>query len=154
MALQEGIDYVFCLKTTYIGSLGVGDGCLVGTRSLLLMVPLKVEAVVWNSHVTTTTFQLGNEPVNAGIARVLSQAALTVEELEAFMRQTVGRLEGAALTELHTQRRVRVRSGWFSRGIYCSEKEKGPGWMGYPLKGKELAQRWVAFYQQLPNFVS
>ncbi len=50
--------------------------------------------------------------------------------------------------------RVRVRAGWFSGGICCSDKASGPGWKGFPIKGKEMARQWVGFYGTLPNFVA
>lgn len=153
MALADGKDFVFCHRTTYVGTAGIGIGCLVGTRRRLLAVPLSVEVAVWNRSVTRTTFSLGDEPLNDGIARVLTGAELTVDELEEFLATIAGKLDGAALADLATAKRVRVRAGWFSRGIYHSAKERGPGWTGYPLKGRELAQRWLRFYGNLPNFV-
>lgn len=154
MSLEYGVDYVFCPKSTYVGSAGIGDGCLVGTKRLVLVVPLKIETVVWNRSITTTTFQLGNEPVNTGIGRVLTQPEATLGELEQLMSTIHSDLTGAVLHDVGHYARVRVRAGWFSRGIYFSEKEKGPGWKGYPLKGKEMAQHWVAFYQGMDNFVA
>lgn len=154
MALQQGRDYVFCPKTTYVGSLGLGTGCLVGTQRRLLMVPLQVEVVVWNRSITTTTFSLGDEPLNTGIARVLSGAELDVAGLETFMAEVAEGVEGSALVALDERERVRVRAGWFSRGIYHSDRPKGPGWKGYPLKGKQMALEWLEFYRTLPNFVS
>ncbi len=154
MGLHEGRDYVFCAKATYVGALGVGEGCLIGTRNRLLMVPLKVQVVDWNRSVTTTQFTLGDEPLNVGLARVLGTTEMDVPALEAFMAGVAGEVGGSALVELDSRKRVRVRAGWFSRGIYHSDRVKGPGWMGYPLKGKRLAQNWVDFYRALPNFVA
>ncbi|MFT5356525.1 MAG: hypothetical protein ACI9KE_003750 [Polyangiales bacterium] len=154
MGLQDGRDYVFCAKATYVGNLGVGEGCLVGTKGRLLMVPLKVQVVDWNRSVTTTQFSLGDEPLNVGLARVLSTAEMEVPSLESFMADVAAKVAGSALVELNSCKRVRVRDGWFSRGIYHSNRAKGPGWKGYPLKDKLVAQGWVNFYQSLPNFVA
>ena len=154
MALIHGTDYVFCPKTTYIGTLGVGDGCLIGTRSLLLMLPLRVDKVEWNRHIETSLFHLGDDPVDVTIQRVLEEEGLTVDALEGFMRDVAAKLPGSMVGELAEMKRVRVRAGFLSRGIYYSVKQKGGGWTGYPLKGKAMAQSWVDFYETLPTFVS
>ncbi len=154
MALVEGRDFVYCPKTTYIGSAGVGEGCLVGTRRRLLMVPLRVDTAVWNRSITTTTWQLGDEPIGAALARMLSASDLSVEALDSTLEALAEKVKATGLGKLDEAKRVRVRSGWFSRGIYYSAKAKGPGWTGYPLKGKPLAQAWLDFYRDLPNFVS
>ena len=154
MAVVEGRDFVYCPKTTYIGSAGVGEGCLVGTRRLLLMVPLSVDTVVWNRSITTTTWKLGDEPIGTALARILSSGEMTLEELESTLEMVDAKIEAASLGKLDEAKRVRVRTGWFSRGIYHSARAKGPGWTGFPLKGKPLAQAWCDFYAKLPNFVS
>ncbi len=153
MALVDGRDFVYCPKTTYIGSAGVGDGCLIGTRTRLLMVPLRVDTAVWNRSVTTTTWQLGDEPIGAALARVLRASDLTVDALNRTLESIDAKVEATSLGRLDEAKRVRVRTGWFSRGIYHSAKAKGPGWTGFPLKGKPLAQTWCEFYRTLPNFV-
>ncbi|MCB9568318.1 MAG: hypothetical protein H6710_14100 [Myxococcales bacterium] len=154
MALSEGSDFVFCPKTTYVGGAGIGEGCLIGTRRRLLMVPLRVDAAVWNRSVTTTTWRLGDEPLGDAIARILRDPALTLGGLEETMGALAEEIEGAVLGKLDEARRVRVRAGWFSRGVYFSAREKGPGWSGFPLKGKPLALAWLDFYRGLPNFVA
>ena len=154
MALEDGRDFVYCPKTTYIGSAGVGDGCLVGTRTRLLMVPLRVDTAVWNRSVTTTTWQLGDEPIGTALARILSASDLTVDALNTTLESINEQIAATSLGKLDEAKRVRVRTGWFSRGIYHSAKAKGPGWTGFPLKGKPLAQAWCEFYRALPNFVS
>jgi len=153
MALVEGRDFVYCPKTTYIGTAGVGDGCLVGTRRRLLMVPLRVDTTVWNRSITTTTWTLGDEPIGTALGRILSDASMTLGELEATLATINSKIRATSLGKLDEAQRVRVRTGWFSRGIYHSAKAKGPGWTGFPLKGKPLAQAWCDFYRTLPNFV-
>ncbi|MEZ4380565.1 MAG: hypothetical protein R3A79_04420 [Nannocystaceae bacterium] len=145
---------MYCPRTTYVGSAGVGDGCVIGTHTRLLMVPLRVDTAVWNQSVTTTTWQLGDEPIGAALAKILSASDLTRDGLNATLESLAARVKATALGKLDEAKRVRVRTGWFSRGIYYSAKEKGPGWTGYPLKGKPLAQAWADFYRALPNFVS
>jgi hypothetical protein len=154
MALIHGTDYVFCPKATYVGKLGVGDGCLIGTRNLLLLLPSRVDKVEWNRYIEVRIFQLGDDPVNVSIQRVLEGEGLTVDELEVFMRDAAAKLPGSEVGELTQMKRVRVRAGFFSRGIYYSVKDKGVGWKGYPLKGKAMAQSWVDFYKTLPTFVA
>ena len=118
------------------------------------MIPIRIDRAVWNSHVTTTTFQLGDETINDGLQRILTSPALTIDELHAVMRTTTARIQEARLVEIATMKRLRVRCGFLSKGVYWSQKERGPGWEGCSLKGKPLAQQWLTFYQGLPNFVS
>lgn len=151
--LEEGKDYVYAPKTTYVGGLGVGEGCLLGTRRSLLMVPTKIDSVVWNRSITTTRFQLGNEPIAEGIRKLLVDPELDAATLEAMIGEIAAKVDGAAHHDLTQMKRLRVRAGWFSRGIYVNAKEGGVGgWAGYPLKGKGRAQHWMMFYRDMPIF--
>lgn len=153
MALSEFSDYMFHPKVTYVGEGGVGKGCLIGTKKYLLMVPLKVDLTDYNRTITTTTYKLGDDTIDVGIAKFLQLPDLTIEALEDFIMERAENIEISELLDLSAQKRVRVKNGWLSKGIYASEKENGPGWKGYPLNGKDVALKWIDFYKGLPNFV-
>jgi len=143
MALREGEHYVFCGKTTYLGLADATHGCLLGTRSLLLVLPLGLSPEGPPS-----------EPVDVRLRALLGDPGQTVPDLERSMRRLADEVAGGGCFELDQQARIRVRCGWLSRGIYLSDRPKGPGWIGFPLKPKATAEAWRAFYQGAPNFVS
>ena len=149
MALTSGNDYAFHPKTTYVGSAGVGEGCIVATAKRVLMVPLTTTEAVWHSHVTETRYSLAGRPVDVFFHELLATPDLTVEALEELMALVADRIPAAALGDLTEAKRLKVSSGLLSKGLYFNNKESGlGGWGGYPLKGKEHLQAFQELYAQ------
>ena len=58
--------------------------------------------------------------------------------------------DGAVFVDLEEQKRLKLRTGLCTKGIYWSQRENGPGWKGYGLGSKELCEEWVEFFQEHP----
>jgi hypothetical protein len=118
------------------------------------MLPLKTEEVVWNSHITTTTYKIGGADPVQTLEALLADPKMTLVELNALLQDVAQQIPVAVLGDLTQMKRLKVRSGLFSRGVYYNPKESGVGgWVGYPLKGKEQAELFRGFYSRLPIFV-
>lgn len=149
MTIQEFQDYAFCSSATYIGAVGVGKGCLIGTQNLLLGLPEQIHSGVWNSVWTTTYSIEGKTPGEA----IQGMAALESVNLQDFERSLVAlgdKCDGAVLVNLAEQKRLKLRAGLCTKGVYWSARESGPGWSGYGLGSKELTQKWIQFYANHP----
>ena len=153
MAINENFDYVFCPAATYIGAVGVGKGCLVGTKKYLLGLPERIEEGVWNESITVTTYTLAGKPPGETIQDLAQVMEMGLATFEGTMEKLSRHCEGAVFVDLEAQKRVKVRAGFLSKGIYWSDRESGPGWKGYGLGAKPLAQKWVEFYKELPNAI-
>lgn len=155
MALVEGRDYVFCEKTTYMGSAGAGTGtgCLIGTQNSLLMIPLKLQHTVWNSKITTSTFNIGGDNPVEAIQNLLQDHNFTTQELEGFIQDISQQISEAEYVNLTEMSRVNVRTGFLSKGVYCNPKASGlGGWKGFPINDKASCQKFYEFYKTSTKF--
>lgn len=150
MAIIENSDYVFCPKATYIGAIGIGKGCLVGTRSYLLGLPEQIESAVFNRSITTTTYSIAGLAPGDAIQTIAQAGDTDLAGFEGILTNLGANAEGAVFVDLSQQLRLKVRAGLLSKGVYWSDRNKGPGWKGYGLGPKSIAQTWVAFYEGHP----
>ena len=143
--VQNADQYINTNPWLAIVAVFIGGLLTASNPCVLSMIPLMM------------SFVAGRRDETPGVLRALGFSFVFVLGLSftfTVMGMVAAQIDGATLIELDKAKRVRVRAGWFSRGIYASDREKGPGWKGYPLKGKALAQEWVEFYKHLPNFVA
>jgi hypothetical protein len=152
MAVTEGIDYVFAEKMTYHGIKGIGKGCLLGTRDMILQLPVQTMEGGGRTMGTRDWFIEGR-PVAQYVRDALSDPSLRSSGMADVMRDLAAGMEGAELLDLSDFIRLKVKCSLFSRGIYLSRKSGGPGWRGFPLR-KDDAVRFMEFYRGHPAAVS
>lgn len=153
MGLVENQDFVLSPKTTYFGPAGLGEGCLLGTKRCLLGLPKVIDTHVWNHSITTTTYSVdGRDPV-AAIRHLAALGETNIDVFEQWMRNLGAQASGAVFVELASQKRLKVKAGWFSKGVYYSEKQSGPGWGAFTLGAKPDALAFVDFYRAHPLLV-
>ncbi len=150
MAIIENKDYVFCPAATYIGAVGVGKGCLVGTSRFLLGLPERIDSGTWNRCFTTTTYSIAGMTPGEAIQGVATLDEMTLDLFEQSMIAFGESCKGAVFVDLESQKRLKLRSGLCTKGIYWSQRESGPGWKGYGLGSKELTEQWIKFYSKHP----
>lgn len=143
MPVEEDRDYVFCPAATYIGSVGVGKGCLVGTRTLLLGLPVEIQEAEWNRSFTTTTWTIAGLSPPDAIRHIAAASSTDLPTFEALCSGLGQEVQGAVFVDLAEQKRLKVRAGLCTKGIYWSTRTSGPGWQGYGLGDKDLCQRWI-----------
>ena len=148
MAAVEGRDYVFARKMTYNGTQGVGKGCLVGTGELLLQLPVKTMKGK-GRYVQDRDWFLDDKPVLQELENRLNDPDIRPGDLSSMLREVAGSMEGTELVDFAKVRRLKVKTSFFSRGIYTSEKSGGPGWRAFPLK-KQDAKAFQKFYEGHP----
>ena len=153
MAITHGSQYVFCPAATYIGSVGVGKGCIVGTKNVLLGLPVEVQEAVWNDSITTKSWSIGGQDPGAAIQEIAQLDDTTLEGFEGYLESLSKNCPGAVFVEVAKVKRLKVRAGLCTKGVYWSDRESGPGWSGYGMGSKELTLEWMEFYRSLPNFV-
>lgn len=151
MALNEGQDYVFSRKITYVGKVGIGDGCVIGTLKTLLVEPVKVETVQWHRSITTTTFKIGGGSPVETFENLLKDPNISLSELDNFLKQvSQGKVAGCYFYDLSQVKKIRVKTSFFSRGIYINNSDRSiGGWEGYALP-KPDAQKFQQFYLNHP----
>ena len=150
MAIVQEQDYVFCKSATYIGVEGIGKGCLIGTQKLILGLPESIDSAVWNRYFQTTTYSIDGMPPWQVLQTVAESESTVLEGFEDVLTSLGESFQGAVFVDLEQQKRLKVRSGWLTKGIYWSSNERGPGWQGYGLGKKAVADQWVAFYRGHP----
>lgn len=139
MALARGTDFLLIDQVAYVGCEGTGKSCLAATRNLLLMVPVETQVVV-ERKLRTTVWNIGGIPPADAVLNEALKDDSDLESLESFLRSVPGVIEPSILHDLTCISRLRVRTGFFSRGIYLSHKETGSRWRGYALKKQEAIQ--------------
>ncbi|MEE2642348.1 MAG: hypothetical protein VX768_17080 [Planctomycetota bacterium] len=149
MSLVMFEDYAFSPNATYIGTAGLGRGCLVGTRGVLLGLPERVFSGAGNTWVTTT-YSIQEMAPGEAIRGIAELEIMTLDDFENSLRQLGKICEGSVLVELGQQKRLKLRAGLCTKGIYWSARASGPGWSGYGLGNRELTQQWIRFYEGHP----
>ncbi len=148
MSLTKNTDYVFSPKMTFLGPAGLGEGCLVGTKKLLVSLPMVLTDVDVRSQVTeetTTRYSFaGKTPAEA--IETIAEDCEDLNEFEAMLQQLAEGEGDGVIVELAQMQRLKVKLGWFSKGIYYSPKAKGPGWKAFTLGEKKVAQAFADFY--------
>lgn len=148
MSLSEGSDYVLAEGVTYHGNEGVGKGCMVGTQRLLLLIPTHVQTATMR-RVTTRSWTLRGEKPADMIGNLAAESDISPDDLEEILREVDARIPGARLFDLSEIGRLRVRTGFFSRGIYLNRKPSRIGGTGFPLRRAD-ARAFERFYRGHP----
>ncbi len=155
MALSENSDYVFCPKVTFLSGAGMGTGCLVGTKNMLLSLPTNLlEAEVLSASQTTivTTYKVAGVSPSDAIP-IIAKEMDTVEQFEEILVELASGDSDGVLVKLDEIKRLNVKASWFSKAVYYSDREKGPGWKALGLGKKPLALAFMAFYQDHPRHI-
>jgi hypothetical protein len=140
----EGTDYVLAPKVTLLTGPGVTSGFLVGTRRFLFVVPIDAIRGAGRS-VTTTTFTIDGRTPLESVRSLLAAPALTLPELEEAMHRLLSTVEGEWIVPIEALAEFRVKTGWFSRGVYY-KRSGDRGYRGFPISGREHAERVRSFY--------
>jgi hypothetical protein len=151
MAVSRGVDYVLAERMTYHGIKGIGKGCLLGTREAVLQLPVQTMEGSGRTMGTRDWFIEGRQ-VAEYVTEALSEPSLKSSDLTGLLHDLAGKLEGSELVDLSSAARLKVKSSFFSRGLYISRKHSGPGWRGFPMK-KEDAAAFAEFYRGHPATV-
>lgn len=151
MAAVEGRDFALAEKTAYTGKMGVGKGCLVGTRNLLLQLPVRT-GVGRGRAMDTRDWTISGEPVVKYLRDRLNDPDLDSSGVDSELRRIASEAQGGEIVDLSVVRRLKVRLSLLSKGLYISEKSSGPGWRAFPLS-KSDARKFQEFYQGHPAAV-
>jgi hypothetical protein len=125
MAVTAGRDFAFSphLRTVLKGA-GVSRACALITRRALYMIPY-VSITGGGVTITRTTVTIGGMAPADYVARLLADPQMTPDALDAAMSQQCAGIAGAVARPLDQFRRIKIRSGFFSRGVYLTERAEG-----------------------------
>lgn len=124
MALVEGRDYAAGLGITWVFSSGVGKGVAVVTPHQLFVIPYDTIAGAGRA-VTNTVSKIGKDSVASAVAGLLTNESATIESVEAQLSEWAQQSGAAIVKPLSSVKRIKLRTGFFTRGVTFSEKEKG-----------------------------
>lgn len=158
MPVIAGKDYAFSphLRTVLKGA-GPSRACALITRRALYFIPY-VSISGGGVTIVRTTVTIGGKPPAVWVGELLADPQTTPETLDAAMAGQCSGIQGAIARPLERFRRIKIRSGFFSRGIRLSERAEGL-W-GNPLvenfgwrPGKEDLPAATAFFAGDPRLV-
>ena len=101
---------------------------------------------IWNHSFAKTTYSLDGKTHGEALKSMADHEDACVESLEILSKKC----EGAVFVPLKDQKRLKLRTGLCTKGIYWAQRESGPGWRGYGLGSKALCEDWLAFYADHP----
>ncbi|RME24403.1 MAG: hypothetical protein D6806_09630 [Deltaproteobacteria bacterium] len=150
MAVTAGKDYAYARRVSWVFERGVGKALAVATPNNLFVIPYNV---VGGSGLTITRTEAsigGFHPTKA-VEQLLSDQSTTIAELERALAKWCGEITGSIVTPMSEFKRIVIRTGWFSRGVYLSKKTEGrvhrPGTMVVLRVGKEELSSWQDLFQ-------
>ena len=158
MAVVAGKDYAFSphLRTVLKGA-GPSRACALVTRRALYFIPY-VSITGGGVTIVRTTVTIGGLPPADYIARLVADPQMTAEALDATVAGQCSGIQGAIARPLDRFRRIKIRTGFFGRGVRLSERPDGL-W-GNPLvdnfgwrPGKEELPSLAAFFAGDPRLV-
>ena len=158
MVVTAGKDYAFSphLRTVLKGA-GPSRACALVTRHALYFIPY-VSISGGGVTITRTTVTIGGMEPAAYVARLLADPQMTPEALDAAVGGQCAGIAGALARPLDRFRRIKLRSGFFSRSVVLTERPEGL-W-GNPLvetfgwrPGKEDLAAFTAFFAGDPRLV-
>lgn len=125
MAIEVGKDYAYARKVTWVfGDLGVGKAFVVLTREQVVIFPYDTVGGSGNTMTSSTT-TIGGRPPAEVIEELLVAPSTSAESLNAQLTTWCGQISGALRHSLDAYKRIKLRAGWFNRGVRMSQKEKG-----------------------------
>lgn len=139
MAVVSGVDYVLSPKTTWaFGESGLITGVLVGLTQTLFFFPM--------TDLSGNPLLVKGKPAQPMVLAALEAPAMTADALDGCLRVLAQGEGNALILELAPLKALRVKNGWFSRGIYWKKPEH-TGWRGLSLAGKVVGAAFEAFYK-------
>lgn len=145
MPLTPDTDYVLCEKSTRVTPAGVTMGFVVGLPDCFVWLPSRAVSGAGRTHVRTT-YRLADGPPLDAVRAMLADPAATPDQVRATLRELASGSEAGLVVDTAELAALRVKTGWFSRGLYY--KQPGDrGWSGFPLSGgAAIAQAFARFY--------
>src|SRR3569833_197133 len=117
MAVTAGKDYAFSphLRTVLKGA-GPSRACALITRRALYLLPY-VSVSGGGTTIVRTTVTIGDKRPADYIVQLLSDPQTTPESLDAAVASQCSGIQGAVARPLERFRRIKIRSGFFSRAV-------------------------------------
>ncbi len=158
MAVTAGRDYVFSPQIrTILPGAGPSSACVVVTRHALYFIPY-VSTRGGGPTIPRTRVTMGGKPPGQYVAGVLADPNLTPAQLDQTLAHHCAGLAGAVVKPLDGFKRIKIRNGFFSRGVRLTERPDGL-W-GNPLKenfgwrpSKDEVVGYSAFFSGDPRLV-
>jgi hypothetical protein len=153
--LQEGTDYAFQPKFSWYDDAGAGTYCALATKRFLLLLPISTitDNNPFDRYYNENNFTIGGKTTEEAVINLLHNDALSLDDLEGFMEQIGNDLQGAQLFVFRYYRRIKINTGFLSKGLYLNKKEDGAGgWKGIHLK-KDKIPVFDSLLKDLPNYL-
>ena len=125
MAVQAGRDYglAYQIRTALRGA-GPSRAVALVTRRAVFILPW-VSIGGSGSTMIRTTQTLGGLPPGDAVRQLLGDPSMTVERLEAEVGRWTSELQGGFAKPLDTFKRIKIRTGFFTRSVIFSSKASG-----------------------------
>jgi hypothetical protein len=158
MPVTAGRDYLVSphIRTVLPGA-GPSSACVVVTRAALYFIPY-VSISGGGVTITRTTVTIGGMPPAQYVAGILADPNMTPQQLDQVLAGQCASIVGAVVKPLATFKRIKIRNGFFSRGVRLTERPDGL-W-GNPLKenfgwrpSKAEVDGYAAFFTGDPRLV-
>ncbi|MEO6773591.1 MAG: hypothetical protein ABI467_11300 [Kofleriaceae bacterium] len=158
MAVIAARDYMFSphIRTVAPGA-GPSSACVVVTRRGFYMIP-HVSISGGGVTITRTTVTIGGMPPAQYFAGVLADPSTTTAALDQLLASQCAAVTGAVAKDLSAFKRIKIRDGFFSRGVRLTERAQGL-W-GNPLKenfawrpSKDEVAGYASFFAGDPRLV-
>lgn len=157
MAIFVGKDYVFSphLRTVLKGA-GPTRACALITRRALYILPY-VSISGSGMTIVKTTVTLGGVSPAQYVASLLADPKMTPEALDDDLAKQCSGIEGAVARPLAAFKRIKVRTGFLSRGVRLTERAAGV-WGGLTENfgwrvAKDDMQSYLDFFDGDPRLV-
>jgi hypothetical protein len=158
MAVTAGRDYAFSphLRTVLKGA-GHSRACGLITRRAVYLIPF-VSISGGGVTITRTTVTIGGKTPGEYVGQLLADPQMTPEALDAAVGAQCAGIASARALPLEQFRRIKIRSGFFSRGVLLTTRAEGM-W-GNPLTdsvgwrpAKDEVPVFAAFFAGDPRLV-
>lgn len=125
MGLTAARDYVFSphIRVVLPGA-GVSRACVIITRAAMYMIPY-VAITGSGVTITRTTVTIGGVPPAQWVASLLADPNMSAPQLDQVLAAQCAQIGGAVAKPLAAFRRIKIRSGFFGRGLRLSERAEG-----------------------------
>jgi|GEM_PF-3957168 len=124
MTIRLGTDYAFARNISFLFKTGAGDGFVVMTPQTLVMFPYKTTGGAGRTITTTTTNIGGEHPLKA-IETLIADPETTPEVLSTTLKRWCDTVEGPIVHEMTVFKRIKIRDGFFTRGLVLSPESSG-----------------------------
>ncbi|MGH7280966.1 MAG: hypothetical protein ACRELY_05535 [Polyangiaceae bacterium] len=149
--VRPGADYALAYQIRVpLPGAGPSRAVALVTRRNLYMLPW-VSISGGGLTIVRTTQTVGGMPPGDAIRQLVSDPSATPDTVDQCVTDWCGQLQGAYVKQLAVFKRVKIRTGFFTRSVVFSEKESGfdaGGPMGTAV-GFRPAKDEVAAFEQL-----